>query len=130
MGEYNITNTIINEMICLIFSIIATVVSSILLPAISSWIKSKTENEILQTAISDITTTVQTTVNQYEQTMVTTLKKCGKWDTDAQRNVLERVVEDVVENLLDTTKRTLENNGQGLEDVVTRYIESYIRSVK
>lgn len=126
MGEYNITNTIINEMICLIFSIIATVVSSILLPAISSWIKSKTENEILQTAISDITTTV----NQYEQTMVTTLKKCGKWDTDAQRNVLERVVEDVVENLLDTTKRTLENNGQGLEDVVTRYIESYIRSVK
>lgn len=47
--------TITNELICLIFSILAAVISSVLVPALSSWLKSKTENEKLQAIISDIT---------------------------------------------------------------------------
>lgn len=67
MEVLNMTDTIMNELICLIFSIVAAVASSVLIPALSAWLRSKTENEKLQAVISDITTTVQTSVNKYEQ---------------------------------------------------------------
>ena len=50
------TDTIMNELVCLIFSILAAFISSVLVPALSAWLKSKTENEKLQAQISDITT--------------------------------------------------------------------------
>lgn len=111
-------------------SIFTTIITSVLLPTLANWLKSKTANESLQSVITDLTTTVQTAVNHYEQTMVVTLKKYGKWDSDAQRNVLESAVEEVIANLLDTTKKALEDNGQDIQNVVTRYIESYIQSKK
>lgn len=111
-------------------SIFTTIITSVLLPTLANWLKSKTANESLQSVITDLTTTVQTAVNHYEQTMVVTLKKYGKWDSDAQCKVLESAVEEVISNLLDTTKKTLEDNGQDIQNVVTRYIESYIQSQK
>lgn len=122
--------TITNELICLIFSILAAVISSVLVPALSSWLKSKTENEKLQAVISDITMNVQTSVNKYEQTAVAKLKSAGEWNAESQRAVLESAVNEVVANLLDTTKKTLESNSQDVQNVVTRYIESYIQSKK
>lgn len=122
--------TVLNSLIWMTISVFAAIITSVVLPAFANWLKSKTENEKLQVLISDITATVQTAVNQYEQTTVSTLKKCGEWDSDAQRNVLESAVNEVITNLLDTTKETLESNGQDIYDVVTRYIESYIQSQK
>lgn len=54
------TDMIANNLIRLIFSILAAVISSVLVPAPSTRLKSKTENEKLQAVISDITMTVQT----------------------------------------------------------------------
>ena len=122
--------TITNELICLIFSILAAVISSVLVPALSSWLKSKTENEKLQAVISDITTTVQTSVNKYEQTAVARLKAAGEWNAESQRAVLESAVNEVITNLLNTTKRTFINNGIEVSDVVERYVEAYIQSKK
>ncbi|MBO5017055.1 MAG: hypothetical protein J6C92_14785 [Bacteroidaceae bacterium] len=124
------TDTIVNELICLVFSILAAVISSILVPALSAWLKSKTENEKLQALISDITTTVQTSVNKYEQTAVANLKAAGAWDAESQHDVLECAVNEVVDNLLDSTKRSFINNGIEVSEVVERYIESYIYSKK
>lgn len=122
--------TITNELICLIFSILAAVISSVLVPALSAWLKSKTENEKLQAIISDITMTVQTSVNKYEQTVVAKLKSAGEWNTESQRAVLESAVNEVIANLLDITKKALESNSQDIQNVITRYIESYIQSQK
>lgn len=124
------TDTIINELVCLIFSILAAFISSVLVPALSAWLKSKTENEKLQATISDITTTVQTSVNKYEQTAVARLKEAGEWNAESQNAVLENAVNEVVTNLLDTTKKSFINNGIDVSDVVERYIESYIQSQK
>ncbi len=122
--------TIINELICLGFSVIALIISSILIPALASWLKSKTENEKLQAVISDITTTVETSVNKYEQTAVAKLKAAGEWNAESQRSVLESALDEVITNLLDTTKNTLKNNHLDVSEVVERYIESYIQSQK
>ena len=122
--------TITNELICLIFSILAAVISSVLVPALSAWLKSKTENEKLQAIISDITMTVQTSVNKYEQTVVARLKAAGEWNAESQRAVLESAVNEVITNLLDTTKRTFINNGIEVFDVIERYVEAYIQSKK
>lgn len=124
------TDTILNELICLVFSILAAVVCSVLVPALSAWLKSKIENEKLQAIISDITTTVQTSVNKYEQTVVGNLKSTGEWNAESQHDVLESAAKEVITNLMDTTRETLESNGQDIYDVVTRYIESYIHSQK
>lgn len=121
---------VLDYLVWFFVSIFTTIITSVLLPALANWLKSKTANESLQSVITDLTTTVQTAVNHYEQTMVVTLKKYGKWDSDAQRNVLESAVEEVIANLLDTTKKALEDNGQDIQNVVTRYIESYIQSQK
>lgn len=121
---------VLDYLVWFFVSIFTTIITSVLLPALGNWLKSKTANESLQSVITDLTTTVQTAVNYYEQTMVVTLKKYGKWDSDAQRNVLESAVEEVITNLLDTTKKVLEDNGQDIQNVVTRYIESYIQSQK
>ncbi|MCM1008215.1 MAG: hypothetical protein NC485_09850 [Ruminococcus flavefaciens] len=124
------TATIVNGVICLVFSIIAAFVSPILVPALSAWLKSKTENEKLQVVISDIITTVQTSVNKYEQTVVARLKATGEWNAKSQRDVLECAIDEVVANLIDTTKESFINNGIDVSDVVERYVESYIQSKK
>lgn len=105
-------------------------ISSVLVPELSSWLKSKTENEKLQAVISDITTTVQTSVNKYEQTVVAKLKSAGEWNAESQRAVLESAVNEVITNLLNTTKRTFINNGIKVSGVVDRYVEAYIQSKK
>lgn len=105
-------------------------ISSVLVPELSSWLKSKTENEKLQAVISDITTTVQTSVNKYEQTAVARLKAAGEWNAESQRAVLESAVNEVITNLLDTTKRTFINNDIEVSDVIERYVEAYIQSKK
>lgn len=69
-------------------------------------------------------------MNKYEQTAVAKLKSAGEWNAESQRAVLESAVNEVVANLLDTTKKTLESNSQDVQNVVTRYIESYIQSKK
>lgn len=123
-------DTIINEVICLVFSVFTLVISSILIPALATWLKSKTENEKLRAVISDISTTVATSVNKYEQTAVAKLKAAGEWNAESQRAVLESVLDEVIANLLDTTKDTLKDNYLDVSEVVERYIESYIQSNK
>lgn len=123
-----VANTILDYLIWLLTSTIAAIVSCVLLPKLSAWISSKTENEKLKAAISDITTTVQTTVDQLEQTMVSQYKKQGRWDLDAQKEVLSAAVEEITSNLLDSTTDMLEKNGVDIQKLILRYIESYIES--
>lgn len=107
-------------------TIISSIITSVLLPAISTWIQSKIQNERMQSYVQDITMTVATTVNCLEQTMVAQYKADGKWDTAAQEKVLETAVKQVMDSVTMQTKQLIEDQRIDMQALVTRYIESYI----
>ena len=107
-------------------TIISSIITSVLLPAISAWIQSKIQNERMQSYVQDITMTVATTVNCLEQTMVAQYKADGKWDTAAQEKVLETAVKQVMDSVTMQTKQLIEDQCIDMQALVTRYIESYI----
>ena len=121
---------IITKIIELVFTVLTTVVVSVLLPAITAWLKSKTDNERIQAIIADVTSAVATCVDHAEQTMVAALKEKGEWNADTQSDVLTTVVNNVVDTLLETTKQHIEANGIDLENMIAQHIEAYIQSKK
>ena len=124
------TDTILNYLIWFLFTIFTTTVTTILIPALSKWLSSKTQNEKLQALIADITTTVQTSVNHLEQTSVAQFKATDAWSIETQKSALQAAVDEVIENLLDTTKKTISDNGIDIQELIKRHIESYIQSKK
>ena len=121
---------IITKCIELVFTVLATVIVSVLLPAVKAWLQSKTDNERIKSIINDVTSAVATCVDHAEQTMVSTLKAEGKWNPDTQQQVLDTVIENVVNSLLDNTKSIIENNNIDLEALISQHIEAYIQSKK
>lgn len=107
-------------------TIISSIITSVLLPAISAWIQSKIQNERMQSYVQDITMTVATTVNCLEQTMVAQYKADGKWDKDTQQKVLDAAVKQVMDSVTMQTKQLIEDQRIDMQALVTRYIESYI----
>lgn len=121
---------IISKVIELIFTILTTVVVSVLLPAVTAWLKSKTNNEKIQAVIADISAAVVTCVDYAEQTIVPVLKEKDEWNSDTQVEVLDTVTSNVMDTLLETTKQIIEKNGINLEELVAQKIEAYILSKK
>lgn len=120
--------TIINHLIELVFTILTTVITAVLLPAFVAWLKSKTQNERIQAIISDISAAVATCVDYAEQTLVSSLKSNGEWNEETQADVLVTVVNNVSDILLDSTKQIIETNGIDLENLIVQHIEAYIQS--
>lgn len=117
---------ILEHLISLVFSVI----SIILLPLISNWIKSKIQNENLKAMISDVEQNVRTCVDYVEQVMVSKLKDTSEWDRDTQKQALQEAVSRVCDSILDSTKRTLEANQIDITDYITTHVEAYIQSKK
>lgn len=107
-------------------TIISSIITSVLLPAISTWIQSKIQNERMQSYVQDITMTVATTVNCLEQTMVAQYKNDGSWNKDTQQKVLDAAVKQVMDSVTMQTKQLIEDQCIDMQALVTRYIESYI----
>ena len=124
------TNTIITSLIGVLCTIITAVTTTILIPSLSKWLKSKTNNEILKGVIDDITQTVQTSVGMFEQTMVKQLKADGKWNAESQSMVLRAAVQETVSNLSSKTIKALNDEKSDVNELIIRYIESYIYSQK
>ena len=107
-------------------TIISSIITSVLLPAISAWIQSKIQNERMQSYVQDITMTVATTVNCLEQTMVAQYKNDGNWNKETQQKVLDAAVKQVMDSVTMQTKQLIEDQRIDMQALVTRYIESYI----
>lgn len=107
-------------------TIISSIITSVLLPAISAWIQSKIQNERMQSYVQDITMTVATTVNCLEQTMVAQYKTDGNWNKETQQKVLDAAVKQVMDSVTMQTKQLIEDQRIDMQALVTRYIESYI----
>lgn len=107
-------------------TIISSIITSVLLPAISTWIQSKIQNERMQSYVQDLTMTVATTVNCLEQTMVAQYKNDGNWNKETQQKVLDAAVKQVMDSVTMQTKQLIEDQRIDMQALVTRYIESYI----
>lgn len=121
---------VLNYLIEIVCSIICVIVTTVLLPRFSRWLQAKSNSEILDAVICDLTSTVSTSVNMVEQTVVSQLKADGKWDSESQKNALKIALDEVIANLAESTISALGNNAEAIERVVTRYIESYIQQSK
>lgn len=117
---------LMNHIVDLVF----TIVSVVLVPMLSAWLKSKTQNERLKSMIEDIEVNVQSCVDYAEQTVVPELKKSGKWDSVTQKTVLMDTVHRICESILDSTKKTLESNKIDIVSYVTSHVEAYIINKK
>ena len=117
---------LMNHIVDLVF----TIVSVILVPMLSAWLRSKTQNERLKSMIEDIEVNVQSCVDYAEQTVVPELKKSGKWDSVTQKTVLTDTVHRICESILDSTKKTLESNKIDIVSYVTSHVEAYIINKK
>jgi uncharacterized membrane protein YraQ (UPF0718 family) len=119
-------NSLLITILEILASIAVAVLTGVVLPKVSSWLKAKTNSQVLNTAIDDLTQTVTTSVNYVEQTFVKQLKADGKWDADTQKEALTKAVDEVLVNLTYETVTSLQTNGNNIRDVVTRYVESTI----
>lgn len=124
------TTEITSALIELGVIILSSIVTAFILPAISSWLKSKTDNEKIQFVIEDITTTVQSSVDMMEQTVVKQLKADGAWNTESQSDVLEDAVTEIINNLTNKTQQYLKAENSDVNALIIRYIEAYIQSKK
>lgn len=123
-------NEILSGVISLVVTVLGAIITTVLLPAAASWLKSKTASEKLKSVIDDITITVKTSVEMLEQTTVKQLKADGKWNADAQAHVLQDAVTQVINGLTTSTYNYLKEESDDLEGIVTRHIEAYIQSKK
>lgn len=123
-------NEILSGVISLVVTVLGAIITTVLLPAAASWLKSKTASEKLKSVIDDITITVKTSVEMLEQTTVKQLKADGKWNADAQAQVLQDAVTQVLNGLTTSTYNYLKEESDDLEGIVTRHIEAYIQSKK
>lgn len=114
----------------LTFTVISATITIVLLPAVAAWLKSKTDNEQIKSIIADITSAVSTCVDHSEQTIVSQLKAEQNWNKDTQKEVLDTVTQNVIDSLLETTKKVVADNGIDIETLVVQHIEAYIQSKK
>ena len=119
-------DVILNHIIDLVF----TVISVILVPMLAKWLKSKTQNEHLKSMIEDIEVNVHTVVDYMEQTVVKGMKESKEWTSENQAIVLKEAVDRILDSILDSTKKTLEENQIDISDYITTHVESYIQSKK
>lgn len=121
---------IISAIISIVVTVVGTAITAILIPAATTWLKSRTQNQKLQTVIDDLTVTVQSSVDMLEQTVVAQLKADGKWNKAAQERVLEDAVTEVLNGLNASTYNIIDAENTDIQALVKRHIEAYINSKK
>ena len=117
---------ILNHIIDLVF----TVISVILVPMLVKWLKSKTQNERLKSMLDDIEVNVQTVVDYMEQTVVQDMKNSKDWNSNTQAQVMREAVDRILDSILTSTKKTLEDNQIDITDYIASHVEAYIQRKK
>lgn len=121
---------IITKLITTIIGILGTIITTILLPYVVNCLKAKTNNETLKYVIDELNQTVVTGVDYIQQTFVEQLKKDGKFDSEKQKEALDKAVNVIWNDLSDRTVNFLKDNSIEIEKIIVKYVESYIASKK
>ena len=121
---------ITTKLITTIIGILGTIITTILLPYVVNCLKAKTNNETLKYVIDELNQTVVTGVDYIQQTFVEQLKKDGKFDSEKQKEALDKAVNVIWNDLSDRTVNLLKDNSIEIEKIIVKYVESYIASKK
>ena len=118
------------EILVWFLGLVGTILTGVLIPVLVSWLNSKTNNEKLQYVITELSQTVQTSINYVNQTFVEQLKADGKFDAEKQKEALEKAVTYCLDTLSDKAKKILGKDGIDLQSVIVKYIEAQIAESK
>jgi hypothetical protein len=105
-------------------TIITAVVTGVLIPRIVKYINAKIDCERMQTMITDLGSTVSTSVAFINQTVVDKVKSEGRWNSESQKLVLNAAVNEVMNNLSAMTKDIILEDKLDLKQIVTRRVEA------
>lgn len=119
-----------NSVLMWALGLVGTIVTGILIPYITSWLQSKTDNANLDYVINELSQTVSTSVNHINQTFVNQLKADGKFDAENQSKALQMAVTESVNNLTKKTIDVLGKDGIDIEQLIIKYIEAEINKNK
>lgn len=89
-----------------------------------SWLKSKTENEILKNSLDELDEAIETGIWFVEQTSVKTYKETNNWNAHTQELVLKECIEYVNSRLSDRTLGYLNKNQETINQQIEAAIES------
>lgn len=107
-----------------------TVASTLLVPMLVAWLKSKTKNEVLSAAIDRAGRIIIAAANTTTQTYVDALKKAGKFDAEAQKTAFNMTMTSVLELLNAETKQAIIDTYGDLEKWLTTEIEAAVFTSK
>lgn len=124
------TQEVLNQIIEGVLTLALLVVTGIIIPKVKEFISSKTNNTIMNAAMSEMLMQVDIAVTYVEQTMVSQLKADGKWDTENQKKALDTAVDTVLANLSESALSYFQSNTGNLVKTVASYIESNIAKSK
>ena len=104
------TQEVLNQIIEGVLTLALLVVTGIIIPKVKELISSKTNNTIMNAAMSEMLMQVDIAVTYVEQTMVAQLKADGKWDTENQKKALDTAVNTVLANLSESALSYFQSN--------------------
>lgn len=119
-----------NDVLIWFLGLVGTIITSILIPYVTKLLKSKTDNTNLQYVITELSQTVQTSIDYVNQTFVEQLKADGKFDAENQAKALKLATENVMNNLTTKTIQVLGKDGIDIENLIISYIEAKISESK
>ena len=122
----SISNEVLNQIIEAVVGILALVITGVILPKVRGLIIAKTNKVETENAVNEIFMQVDTAVDYVEQTMVNQLKKDGKWNSETQKEALNKAIDVVLANLSQTTLNYLQKNCKDIVKTIANYIESNI----
>lgn len=115
-----------NYIIIWLLGLVGTLITTVLLPCLANYIKSKTQNEKLQSMIEELSSVVASSVNYVNQTFVEQLKKDGCFDKEKQQEALAQATSLVFQTLTEKTKQFVQDSNIDLQLLIEKKIESYL----
>jgi len=107
-----------------------TVVSAVLVPMLVTWLKTKTNNEVITKAIERAGDIIIKAANPTTQTYVEALKDAGEFDAEAQKTAFNMTMTSVLTLLNDETKQAIIDTYGDLEKWLTTEIEAAVFASK
>lgn len=121
----------------IILNVISVLITAVVIPLISiggtkliKFIKSKINNNELSKQLTTATNIVTNAVRVVFQTYVDSLKKSGKFDSNAQHSAFNKAKEIALSLIKDDTKKYIEENYGDFNNWLSIQIESTIDMLK
>jgi uncharacterized membrane protein len=121
---------IINNIISVVVTVVVIPLITLLGTNLIQWIGTKTANEKAAKILSEASTIIINSVKTVFQTYVDTLKKSGKFDSEAQIEALQRAKTTALAQLKNETQEYIKANYGSVDIWLVTQIEATIDTLK